>query len=94
MGLKPVEVKALCLRDFNLMLTGYQKRQEKEINQTRHLMAFIRAFGGMGSPDVMQPQDIWPLSMDNTDVKRMITNKAQAEKLLGEFYEALKVMSN
>lgn len=85
MGLKPKEVKALLLRDFDLMLTGYQRRQERETNRTRHLLSFIQAFSGMGGSEYIPPEQIWPLALDEENKKRMITTFAQAKQLLKDF---------
>lgn len=85
MGLKPVEVAEITLSEFNLMLTGYYRRQEHDKNNLRHILAFIRGFGGMGGQDYMSPQQIWPLNMDNEDVKRMVTSLSMAMELLKEF---------
>lgn len=86
MGLKPQEVKALYLRDFNLMLTGYFRRKEIEDNRMRHIVWSVMQFGGMGNPDPISPQNIWPLSMDKEAEKRMITSLAMAAQLLKEFF--------
>lgn len=91
MGLKPLEVKALTLKDFNLMYTGYFRRQEKEWNRTRHVMAFILNYGGMGAKQFQKPQDIWPLEMDKQITKRRIRTMAQAMSLLKEYHAATRV---
>lgn len=85
MGLKPFEVAEITLADFNLMLTGYYRRQEHDKNDLRHVLAFIRVFGGMGGQEYMSPQQLWPLNMDLRDVKHMITSVAMAMQLLKEF---------
>lgn len=85
MGLKPVEIKALYLRDFNLMLTGYYKRREHELNQMRHIMWSVINYGGMGVTNPVRPEDIWPLSIDIADEKKMITTVSMAVELLKEF---------
>ncbi len=71
------------------MLTGNIKRQERDWNHTRHIMAYILNYAGMGGPETfIGPKDIWPLSIDKEDEKRMITNMLQAKELLKEFKEA------
>lgn len=85
MGLKPREVKSLTLRDFNLMLTGYQRRQDVENNRTRQIMTFILNYGGLGVKDYYPAEKIWPLSMDKEGEKRMIINLRMAQELLKEF---------
>jgi len=85
MGLKPKEVKSLLLKDFWLMFTGYQRREDKEWNRTRHLMAFIQTFGGMGASKFANPQSIWPLPLDDENKKQFITSLAQAKALFKEF---------
>ncbi len=85
MGLKPREVKALYLKDFNLMLTGYFRRQEAETNRTRHIMWSVMNFSGMGVTSPIAIEQIWPLAMDKEAEKRMITTLAMAVQLLKEF---------
>jgi hypothetical protein len=85
MGLKPYEVKKLTLKEFDLMLTGYNRRQEREWDRTRHLLSFIQAFAGMGASEYTPPHDLFPLSLDNENKKRMITTLAQAKALYKEF---------
>ena|GEM_PF-1571154 len=84
-GLKPREVKTLHLKDFNLLLYGYHRRLEQEKNQTRHLMAFILNYSGMGATEHVSAQQIWPLSMDEESEKQFITTMKQAEQLFKEF---------
>lgn len=69
------------------MLTGYLAKQDREWNRTRHLMAYIQTFAGMGAKEVARPQDIWPLPMDREGEKKMITTEKQALELLKEFEE-------
>lgn len=71
------------------MHRGYEKRHEREVNQTRHIMAYIRMFGGMGASEVTLPKDVWPLPMDSENEKRMITSVKQAMAMLKEFRECL-----
>lgn len=85
MNLLPMQVKALTLRDFNLMLTGHYRRQEQQWNHTRHIMSYVLNYGGMGASEHYKPQDIWPLQMDKEDEKKMITTIHQAMQLLKEF---------
>lgn len=85
MGLKPLEVKKLTLRDFNLMFTGYQRRQDVENNRTRQVMTFILNYGGMGANEYFPAEKVWPLAMDKEDEKKMITSLRMAKDLLQEF---------
>ena len=85
MNLKPLEIKALTLRDFNLMLTGYQRREDIENNRTRQIMTFILNYGGMGASEYFSAEKVWPLSIDKENEKRMITNLRMAKELLKEF---------
>lgn len=71
------------------MHRGYEAREEKEKNRTRHIMAYVKAFGGMGSTEAVQIADIWPLKMDKTDEKKMITTMKQAMAMLRDFNDAL-----
>lgn len=85
MGLKPGEVKALTLLEFNLMLTGYHKRRENEWNIARHLMAYTATYAGMGATKFVQPKDVMSLDLDREGEKKMITTLAQAMQMLKEF---------
>jgi hypothetical protein len=85
MGLKPNEVKALTLGEFNLMLTGYQRRQDIENNRTRQVMAFILNYSGMGAKEYHAAESLWPLAIDKENEKRMITSLKMAKELLKEF---------
>ena len=85
MGLKPIEVEACTLRDFSLMYTGYKRRQDREWDRTRHVMAFIMNFSGWGAKDFQDPKTIWPLDFDNENEARKITTLKQALALLKEF---------
>lgn len=67
------------------MLTGYNRRIEREMVPARNIMAFIKAFGGMGATEFTSPQTLLPLSIDDENKKHMITTLAQAKKLLKEF---------
>lgn len=91
MGLKPKEVSRLTLKEFNLMYTGYFRREEKEWNRVRHLMTFILNYGGMGAKQFQKPQDVWPLEMDKQHVKKRITNHVQAKELLKQYHGAARV---
>lgn len=85
MGLKPLEVEACTLKDFNLMLIGYQRRQEREWDRARHIMAFVANYAGFGSREVLHPKDVYPLELDRENEKRRITTLKQALSLLTEF---------
>jgi len=86
----PKDVKSLHLKDFLLIHNGYEKRQQREVNQTRNIMAYIRMFGGMGSSELVFPKDVWPLPMDKENEKKMITTMKQALAMLKEFQDCLK----
>ena len=85
MELRPHEVKALNLRDFNLLHIGYCRRQEKEWDRARSIMAFVLNYGGMRTKTFVKPQDIRPLALDKEDDKRPITTLYQAKMLFKEF---------
>lgn len=85
MGLKPIEVKALTLKDFNRMLRGHLKRQENQWDVARHIMWATINFGGMGIKKMLSPQEIYPLSKDRTQEEPKIQTLEQAESLLDKF---------
>ena len=85
MGMSGREVEGCTLREFNLRLIGYRRRQEREWDRTRHLMAYVFNFGGMGATEVKQPKDIYPLDIDGDIGIRPITTRNQAMVLLSEF---------
>ncbi len=84
MGLKPKEVKSLLLKDFDLMLIGHNRRIQRQTQQTRNIMAFIKAFS-FGSTQFTAPEDLLPLPIDNEYKKQMITTLSQAKQLFKEF---------
>lgn len=84
MGLKPLEVESCTLREFDLLMTGYHRREEKEWNRTRHMMSYI-ASCAYGAPKFIPPRDIITLEMDKEDGIRPITTLKQALSLLNEF---------
>ncbi len=83
-GLKPLEVEQCTLREFNLMMTGYHRREERETNRTRMMMSYIASYA-FGQTKFIAPRDIIPLDMDKEDVLRPISTHKQAEALLNEF---------
>lgn len=90
MGLKPDEVKALTFQEFNLMWTGYAKRQENDWNIARHTWAYIISFAGNGlkkDAKVPKPTELWHLPhtdfIEDTVVK--IRTKQQALQLINTF---------
>lgn len=68
-----------------MILSGYYRSQERETNLTRNLMWMVKHYGGVGNADKDTPRDIWPLSMDTEDEKKMITTLNMALELLKEF---------
>ena len=70
------------------MLAGYQRRQEKEWNRTRHIMSYTLNYGGMGVSEFHRPEEILPLPMDTEDEKKMITTMRMAMELFREFEAA------
>lgn len=72
-------------RDYNMIISGYYRKQERDANLARNVMWYIKHFGGMGNEDKDLPKDIWPLNMDNEDAKQMISTLKMALDLLKEF---------
>jgi len=85
MGLKPNEVKSLLVKEWHLMYLGYQDRQNREWNRTRHLMSYIASFSGMGAKDFVHPKSIWPLPIDKEQEKKYIKTLKQCLDLITEF---------
>lgn len=79
------EIERCTLKEFNLRLLGYQRRQEREWDRTRHIMAFVLNYSGMGAKEFHHPKDIYPLSLDRENEKRKITTLKQVWALLKEF---------
>lgn len=69
------------------MLTGYLAKEDREWNRTRHIMAYIATYAGMGSSTFVRPEEIWPLPVDKEGEKKMITTEKQALELLKDFEE-------
>lgn len=87
MGLKPREVDALTLKEFDLMVTGYQEREEERWDMTRHLMWAMISYGGMGLKKPITPQETMPLNKDRKYRKRYIINEFQAIEFIKTFYQ-------
>lgn len=85
MGLKPLEVNTLLFKEWHLMFLGYQDRQNREWNRTRHLMSYIASYAGMGARDFVHPKNIWPLPFDREDQKKYIKTLKQCLDLINEF---------
>lgn len=84
MGLKPLEVEACTLKEFNLLMIGYHRREERKWNRTRHTMSYI-ASCAPGQTKFVAPRDVIGLEMDKEDGLRPITTMKQAIALLNEF---------
>lgn len=68
------------------MATGWYESQEEEWDRTRHLMAFILNYSGMGmSGKTYSPQEVLSLSKDNSNVITYINSDIKAYKLLERF---------
>lgn len=85
MGFEKPKIDFIELKEYEMLLTGYHRRQDRETNRTRHLLSFIQAFSGVGGSEYISPQEIWPLAIDDEGKKRMITSLEQAKKLYKEF---------
>lgn len=86
MGLKPPEVKALTLKEFDLMLTGYQERMDEQWDMVRHGMWATISYSGMGLKKPISVQEVMPLFMDRKNRKRFIINEFQAIEFIKTFY--------
>lgn len=78
-------IRMITLAEFDLILTGYHRRLEKEINQTRNIIAATLNIQGKILKKEVTPQGVWPLDMDRQRQKKMITTMADAMKLLKEY---------
>lgn len=85
MGFREPEVSFIELKEFDLLLTGYHRRQDRETNRTRHILSFILSYSGMGASEYVSPELLWPLAIDEEGKKQMITTLSQAKKLYKEF---------
>jgi hypothetical protein len=83
-GLKPLEVEQCTMREFDLLLTGFHRREEREWNRTRNQMSYI-ASCAYGQTKFISPQEVIKLEMDKEDTLRPITTIKQALALLNEF---------
>lgn len=79
------DINFVCLNEYELIFTGYLRRQDRETNRTRHLMSHIQAFAGMGGGSYTPPDELWPLSIDEENKKRFITTMAMAKELFKDF---------
>lgn len=67
------------------MLTGMFRRDEKQWNHTRHLMAYVLNYGGMGTRKFYTPQQVLGLGMDKEETIKPITTTLQAMELFNRF---------
>lgn len=88
MGLKPREVKMLTMREFDNMLSGYNRRLDRSWDIARTIMADIRN-SAFGAQKAVKPTQILKIpSIDNSNRGERvihIKNKQEAEKLLNTF---------
>jgi len=83
--LKPIEIKALTLLEFNMVLEGYVAREQEEWDRTRTVMSYIRTFAGMGASKYWTPEEILGLHKDKAFKVRPIRTYAEAMDLLNSF---------
>lgn len=68
-----------------MLFSGYQDRQNREWNRTRHIMSYIASFSGMGAKEFVNPKSIWSLPIDKLDEKKYIKTLKQCLELINEF---------
>jgi len=85
MGYKPLEVAAVTLSQFQLILTGYQRRRDHEWNQTRHIMTAVINYAGWGAKDYIPPERVIELHSDLENTKQPIRSMKQAMRLFKDF---------
>lgn len=71
------------------MVKGYQDRQDREWNRTRHIMSYIANFSGFGSKDFIDPKTIWALPIDRQSEKKYIQTLKQCLEMIQEFEESI-----
>lgn len=72
----------MTLVEFMLLMNAYNLKQEEEWDRTRHMMAVVMNFGGMGMTDPVDPKDIINLRRDNEDKVMPITTIEEARELI------------
>lgn len=85
LGYKPLEVAAVTLSQFQLIATGYQLKEEKEWNRTRHIMYSVINFAGFGAKEALPPEQIISLQCDTENQKKPIRTMYQVMQLFKEF---------
>lgn len=83
--MKPREVKALTLFEFNMMGDGYHSRLEEYWDMTRNIMTFIANFAGKIVKTEVNPTELIPLKKDQAYQVLPIRTHAQAMELLETF---------
>ena len=87
MGLKPKEVRALTIKDFNHMLIGMMRRKEHDWDVARNTWSYIINYP-YGVKNYVSPQALRKLPITdggNKEKIKRITNHTEAEELLNEF---------
>lgn len=91
MGLKPIEVNRLTLKEFALMELGHFYRRAEHLDGLRDLKATIISFGGMGSSKLIKPTDILGIPLiDNEDIILPIRSRQDALKMIDLYLQSLE----
>lgn len=80
-----MEVRAITLLEFNMVLEGFIAREENEWDRTRTVMSYIRTFAGMGASKYWTPEEILGLNKDKVNQPKPIRTYKQAIELLRSF---------
>lgn len=68
-----------------MVLDGYVAREAEEWDRTRHIMAFVKTYGGMGASKFADPRELVPLHKDKAQRIKPIKDYKGAMQLLDTF---------
>lgn len=76
---------AVTLSQLQLIVTGFQRREDREWRRTREIVGAVVNYAGWGAKDFIPASNLIPLYSDKEDTKQPIRTLKQAIQLLKEF---------
>lgn len=87
MGISYDEMIDLSWHEFTYYSAGYQRRLERELNNTRIM---VSSMANMWGKKRVTPRDIIQLSIDDVEYEKELMTKDQANEMLNKFNECNK----
>lgn len=82
MGISYSEMLDLSWQQFEYYSSGYQRRLERELNNTRII---VSSFVNLWSKKKIRPEDLMQLSIDKVNYEREILTAEQCNEILGKW---------